>query len=454
MKNTLLKSFLIVLRGLVHAKRGVFWIFRILGNSLIYTLKKIYQFIGINFYKLNFNWKKNFGDFKIPWDSGIVELVGRRATLQIILLIVTLYITIPQSKLYTPDALAIPGRDTMLYKIVGPGEQDFNLVEEINSDFTYLKTKTDTSWKEGAVVNQPNATIDVSTISQPDITSLVAGGTALSKPIIISNNGSIVQGESGRTEIIYHLVQEGDTIGVIAEKYGISLQTILWANNLSTRSYIRSGDKLKILPASGLTHKVVRGDNISKIAKLYKTDTQKIITYNKLKEDGSDVIIGQELIIPGGTKPQPIYTQPTTVRNTQTGKTTIIPQSSTETPTGAGYLWPTAVRRITQYFGLRHTGLDIAGPIGTPIYATRSGRVIKSQCGWNGGYGCYAIIDHGNGVQSLYGHASRLLISVGEQVEQGQTIMLMGSTGRSTGSHLHFEIRTNNIRSNPLKYVK
>jgi murein DD-endopeptidase MepM/ murein hydrolase activator NlpD len=112
------------------------------------------------------------------------------------------------------------------------------------------------------------------------------------------------------------------------------------------------------------------------------------------------------------------------------------------------------VRRITQYFGWRHTGLDIAGKLGTPIYATRAGKVIKSQCGWNGGYGCYIIIDHGGGVISLYGHNSQLFVSVGDKVVQGQNISVEGSTGRSTGPHLHFEIRVNGVHQNPLKYIR
>lgn len=98
--------------------------------------------------------------------------------------------------------------------------------------------------------------------------------------------------------------------------------------------------------------------------------------------------------------------------------------------------------------------MDIAGPIGTAIYAAKGGTVVKAQPGWNGGYGTYIILDHGDGLQTLYGHNSQLFVAVGEVVSQGQTIAAMGSTGRSTGPHLHFEVRVNGSRLNPLKYIR
>jgi murein DD-endopeptidase MepM/ murein hydrolase activator NlpD len=112
---------------------------------------------------------------------------------------------------------------------------------------------------------------------------------------------------------------------------------------------------------------------------------------------------------------------------------------------------------ITQYFGWTHHAIDIAGPFETPTYAAKAGTVEKAQCGWNSGYGCYVIIDHGNGIKTLYGHHSRLLVSPGEYVETGQTIALMGNTGKvrgRTGIHVHFEIIKNGVRVNPLGYVR
>jgi murein DD-endopeptidase MepM/ murein hydrolase activator NlpD len=134
-----------------------------------------------------------------------------------------------------------------------------------------------------------------------------------------------------------------------------------------------------------------------------------------------------------------------------------VPPSSSAGASESGYVWPSGARIITQYYGLRHHALDIAGAWQTPNYATKAGKVITSQCGWNSGYGCYIIIDHGGGVKSLYGHNSKLLVSVGDEVEAGQTIGLMGNTGKVrglTGIHLHFEIIVNGARVNPLRYTR
>jgi len=195
---------------------------------------------------------------------------------------------------------------------------------------------------------------------------------------------------------------------------------------------------------------VKKGDTLTKIAKKYDVDEiEEVIEFNKLA-DASDLIVGQKLILPGGTQPRaaPVY------RTTGRLATVAAPVPSIAVPAGTLYAWPATVSRITQYFGWRHKGLDIAGPIGTPIIASRSGNVTRARCGWNGGYGCHVILDHGDDVQTLYAHASRIYVDVGEVVDQGQTIAGMGSTGRSSGSHLHFEVRVGGRTQNPLKYVR
>ena len=120
---------------------------------------------------------------------------------------------------------------------------------------------------------------------------------------------------------------------------------------------------------------------------------------------------------------------------------------------GLGMLWPATVRRITQYFNWRHRGIDIAGPTGTLIYAALDGMVEIS--GWNsGGYGYQIVLRHSNGMKTRYAHSSKLFVSVGQKVTKGEVIALMGSTGRSTGSHLHFEVVVGGVRVNPFLYVK
>jgi len=116
-------------------------------------------------------------------------------------------------------------------------------------------------------------------------------------------------------------------------------------------------------------------------------------------------------------------------------------------------IFPTESKIITQYFGLNHNGIDIAGKTGEEIKATAAGTVTTAQCGWNGGYGCYIILDHGNGITSLYANNDTLIVSEGEKVSAGQKIAELGSTGRSTGSHMHFEIRQNEKSMNPMHYL-
>jgi len=451
MKPWLNKIWFYLLRSLIYVKRVLVWILRYIWRSIVWLVNLLRKTIGFRIYKLGFKIQKYTGKLHIPWDSRLAELIGKRSVLQVVLFVIVLVIMSPHSQLYTAESMEIPGRETLLYKIIGPGEQDFSL-EEISVDFTAIVPQETQTWKEGAVMAQPSVTTGHVALQAQEISSVTAGGEALSKPTIIP--GAVLPtgdaGGTGRTEIVYHVVEPGDTVGYLAEEYRISVATVLWANNLSSWSLIRPGDKLKILPVSGLVHKVVKNDTISKIAKKYKSEAEAVIKFNSLKEDGSDIVVGEELLIPGGVKPQTVYRS----RRVYSSFSSVSAPPSSGGVSGSGYLWPTSARRITQYYGWRHTGLDIGGPVGTPLYASRAGRVTKSQCGWNGGYGCYVTLNHGGGIQTIYAHASRLYVKVGDTVAQGQTIAAMGSTGRSTGSHIHFEVQVNGYRMNPLRYIR
>lgn len=454
MKPVIYKVLFYILKVPIFSKRAIFWFGKQVWNGVRSSLSLFNRTVGFRFYKVGFKFQRIFGKVHIPWDSRLQEIVGKRSFLQAIFFVVILIILIPQSRLYTINNNKIAGRDTLLYDLVGPGSQDFSL-EEVSMNFTYNAPKETYSWKEGAVVANPSVTSNINNISQQDISAISAGGSAVSKPNIAPGatiSSGNTSGATGRQEVITYTVEVGDTIGGIAEKFGISVNTILWANGLTARSYIRPGDNLKILPTSGLVHRVVRGDTIGKIASKYQAKAEDIISANNLQENGADIVVGEDLVIPGGIKP---VTYAVTSNNTYKPLSQVTaPAPSVDTPAGSGYLWPAGVRRITQYYGWRHTGLDIGGPVGTPLYASKAGTVKTSQCGWNGGYGCYIIVDHGGGVHTLYGHASQLYVSVGEQVSQGQTIAAMGSTGRSTGPHVHFEVRINGARLNPLKYIR
>ncbi|MFA6466723.1 MAG: peptidoglycan DD-metalloendopeptidase family protein [Patescibacteria group bacterium] len=260
--------------------------------------------------------------------------------------------------------------------------------------------------------------------------------------------------EISRTKLVEYTVQAGDVIGSIAEKFGVSANTILWENDLTWNSTIRAGQKLNILQDSGINHKVKSGDTILAIAKKYQTEAEKIVAANKLA-DSSDISIGDMLFIPDGVPPTKIvssYTPPKS-NSSSNSSSNVIPPDADDVNTGTKLLWPLLSHKITQYYHWGHSGLDVGDKTGNPIYAAEAGKVEKA--GWNsGGYGNYVIINHGNGLKTLYGHASKVLVSAGDSVSRGQTIALVGSTGRSTGPHLHFEVRVNEAKKNPLNYIK
>lgn len=256
-----------------------------------------------------------------------------------------------------------------------------------------------------------------------------------------------------RDSMSEYVVEQGDNIGSIARRFGLNVETVLIANNLNVRSLIRIGQKLKILPVNGVLYTVKKGDTISKIAKTYKSDTDKISTINGIESERA-LVVGTEIILPDGKLPPPPTPKKAPSVTPKNIANIFTPPADTSGSTGM--IWPVASRRITQYWrGSRHTGLDVGAPTGTAIYAADDGIVTTS--GWNrGGYGNMIVVDHGNGVFTRYGHASKLLVSAGDVVHKGDVIAHVGSTGRSTGPHLHFEVMTGNSshRVNPLTYVK
>ncbi|MBU1684083.1 peptidoglycan DD-metalloendopeptidase family protein, partial [Patescibacteria group bacterium] len=251
-----------------------------------------------------------------------------------------------------------------------------------------------------------------------------------------------------RTEIVEYIVKAGDSVSTIADEFEVTVNTILWENNLSAYSIIRPGDKLVILPISGIVHIVKRGETLNAIAKKYIADKEKIIQANKLGED-ANLTIAQKLIIPGGTKAE--YTAPIVEKYSgfQVIKKTI---TQPKIVSGNKMIWPTQGYRITQYYSWRHFAVDIANKIGTPIYATDTG--VIQYVGWSIGYGYNIIIDHGGSKKTRYAHLSKFYVKTGQKVGKGESIGAMGSTGWSTGPHLHFEVIINGRKHNPLNYIR
>ena len=243
--------------------------------------------------------------------------------------------------------------------------------------------------------------------------------------------GTMVQINEGnqKGEISTYVVRSGDTLSSIAKSYGVSTNTIIWANDLKG-STIREGQKLVILPITGIKHTVKSGDTLSGLAKKYGADIFEITTYNNLQTD-SVLAIGDEVIIPGGK---------VTVTTSSSGSTNPL-RGASSVDYDDYYIRPIVGGIKTQ--GLHgYNAVDLANYWGAPVYAAADGRVTVSLSGgWNGGYGSYIVVSHSNGTQTLYSHLSSVEVGVGEYVSQGQVIGKLGSTGKSTGPHLHFEIR-------------
>lgn len=230
-----------------------------------------------------------------------------------------------------------------------------------------------------------------------------------------------------RTQVIEYTVQEGDKLSFIALDYGVSIESIMWANGLRDSDSIRPDQILKIPPVSGVIHVVKRGDTISSIAKKYGVDAESIVAYNSLPQ-GGQLQLDDEIIVPDGK-----IKGSASVAVARRSPFSYLPNL------GDYFLIPTTGYNWGRIHG--RNGVDVANSCGTSIFAAADGNVAVSDgVGWNGGFGKFIKLVHPNGTETVYSHNSKLLVSVGEYVSRGQLIALMGSTGRSTGCHLHFEV--------------
>ncbi|GMQ95516.1 MAG: hypothetical protein BMS9Abin13_633 [Patescibacteria group bacterium] len=233
------------------------------------------------------------------------------------------------------------------------------------------------------------------------------------------------------SQISVYVVQEGDTLSQIAQMFDVSVSTIIWANDIGGSRIIREGQVLVILPVSGLEYTVREGDTAASIAKKYKTNAQEILKFNDIPDE-SKLVVGDTIILPGGKKALPAYRK-----------------SSGNVVRSGYYIRPVKGGRRSQGpHGYEYSAVDLAVPYWTPIVASASGRVKISRGCYNnksircnGGYGVYIVIEHDNGTQTLYSHNIKNRVKRGWSVLQGEVIGYVGSSGRSTGPHVHFEIR-------------
>jgi len=284
-----------------------------------------------------------------------------------------------------------------------------------------------------------------------DLISEEAQQPAITKPTVPPLSASFVSltkfpvprtiiPERPRESIIIYKVEPGDTLYGIAQKFGISGETVIWANQKEdTPDTLSIGQELIILPVSGVYHTVQKGDTVESVAAKYKVEPSAITQFalNNLKPPYT-LVAGQKIIVPGGQKPY--------IPRRVVAYQGPVPEGAAR---GTGIFgWPASGMISQKYWG-GHRAIDIAASKGSPIYAADSGYVVMA--GFSGsGYGNMVVIDHGNGFQTLYAHLDSIAVRLGQSVKKGQKIATMGTSGRTTGPHLHFEIIKGGVQRNPI----
>ncbi len=262
---------------------------------------------------------------------------------------------------------------------------------------------------------------------------LVIDDTALLAETGVSGTIVDIEKTSDSEKISIYEVRDGDTLSQIADMFDVTVNTIRWANDFD--GSIHPGQTLIILPVTGVKHTIKHGGTIQDVADIYDADVTEIARFNGLDVD-VDLSPGDEVIVP--------YVDPMFEEENNR----VIKYAGTSSNVSSSYYSnPIPGAIITQ--GVHgYNAIDLGASYGTPIYASAAGKVITSkQGGWNGGYGSLIVISHPNGTQTLYSHQSSNVVYAGQQVNGGELIGYVGSTGRSTGNHLHFEVRG---ASNPL----
>jgi murein DD-endopeptidase MepM/ murein hydrolase activator NlpD len=312
---------------------------------------------------------------------------------------------------------------------------------------------------EEAFVATPDASLKLSPLATPV--------SRIDQGILRKVNLKTIIPTRPRDNVITYTVNSGDNLFNIAENYGLKPETLLWGNYATLKDnpqLLTVGQVINILPVDGTYYQWQEGDTLEKVAADFKVDPQAILDYpgnhlNLAATDDKDLGVqpGDWLIVPGGTRPLKDWGPPAISRSNPAAARYYGPGYCGSVYAGAvgtgTYVWPTTEHFISgYYFSAIHHGVDIGGALGNAIFAADSGVVVYA--GWsNSGYGNLIVIDHDGGSQTAYGHLSTIAVTCGQSVGQGTYIGAMGSTGNSTGPHLHFELIYNGVKVNPLDYI-
>ncbi|MDR1472022.1 MAG: peptidoglycan DD-metalloendopeptidase family protein [Synergistaceae bacterium] len=252
--------------------------------------------------------------------------------------------------------------------------------------------------------------------------------------------------------VIEYVVNNGDTLWSVANNFDLDVNSLFGSNKISDGDILKVGTLVRVPNQDGIFITIKDGQTVEKLSKEYGIFPEAILAANEISPDAS-LVGGREIFLPGAKVAAFV--------ETNGNKSAVSKSAKSEVSAKRGFGWP-VVGKISSRFGWRkdpirggkdfHTGLDIKAPRGRAITAAAAGKVVHS--GWMGGYGRTIVISHGGGTTTLYAHCSKLLVKAGESVKRGQAIAQVGSTGRSTGNHLHFEVRTGGRPTNPLKHLR
>lgn len=314
----------------------------------------------------------------------------------------------------------------------------FSFITDLGGDQVSAKTIDTSSTSnsqnmlllEAAVNSDPNP-------HKTDTSSILAYNNALYAEIGPQGTVSDLENKVS-SDIGLYTVREGDNLSKISDMFDVSVDTIIWANELGKNPIIEEGQTLVILPISGIKYTVKKGDTIKGIVYRYKANLDDVLQYNDLTLY-STINAGDVIVIPDAEPTVPSKSKISQVKKTSSDNKA----HDTNGPFYPGY-YIRPVQGSYESQGLHgYNAVDLAAPVGTPIHASAAGKVISSisNGGWNGGYGNFVIIAHSNGSQTLYAHTLKNYVKVGDNVEQGEMIAKIGMTGKTTGPHVHFEIR-------------
>ena len=289
-------------------------------------------------------------------------------------------------------------------------------------------------------ISPEQVSYNTSSISEvPTVTSAVTleNATDIFYNSITSDNTLVGDGTIGMKYDEY-IIEEGDNLTTISRKIGANLDTLVSVNKITNANRLRPGQKIVVPNRNGLLYTIKKDESIEEIAERYDVSLNRVLSFNKIS-DPNDIEVGDDIFLPGAK-----YTLDE--RIDKFGQMFSIPTTITRISSVFGY-------RVHPITGVRtkHMGVDIPGRLNTPVYAARKGKVIFA--GYSGGYGNLVIVRHDKGYTTYYGHLNSITTRVGSTVGVGVMIGRMGSTGRSTGSHLHFEVRRNGVALNPADFI-